>query len=231
MKQNLPKCFQVEHDADSSQPCCSTSADASPLTTTDSQEESITFTETTTTLEKFSDSIETTTDGITNASPFSEKNKLAFDKPLTPPSGPSDISSQALTINNEPKKRRFSRRQVQNRLSKNSLDRLEKIAKQANEESENNSEKRIAQLQNKTYDRNSKKLSILSPAGARALDPWDSTPVKNYPGPVVYGVAHRDVNMLITSPRSADEEFEMESRKGPMMDRREPIKSVVIDAK
>ena len=77
-----------------------------------------------------------------------------------------------------------------------------------------------------------KKLFRIPPAKISAMDPWDSKSfAKIGHNPTVYGVAHRDVNMLITSPRNADEEFEMESRKGPMTERKKPTRSVIINAK
>ena len=117
------------------------------------------------------------------------------------------------------------------RFSRNSLDRLEEIKNFPNDELESINEKSFDELTNKPNNPESKKPYKISPAEARAMDPWDSKPGKKFPGPFVYGVTHRDANMLITFPRNADEEFEMESRKGPMIERGKPTKSVVVNAK
>ena len=119
------------------------------------------------------------------------------------------------------------------RFSKSSLERLDEIMRHNFRENPNVEVQNTDndEANNQTSSEPKKRFNNFTPA--RALDPWaaKSNGRKLPTGSLVYGIAHRDVNLLITSPRTADEEFEMESRKGPIVEREKPTRSVLINGK
>lgn len=156
----------------------------------------------------------------TEINPFKNRGNIQFSKPPTPPSFPPEtMFTQPIT---SPQKRKVSRRKVQLRFSKSSLDRLDKITRQ---NFRNNPNQNGIEPEDKKPSNNEEK----SEQNYQKKNKMNAR--KQNPTPNVYGVAQRDAGLMITTPRNADEEFEMESRKGPILERGGPSKSVLIETK
>ena len=156
--------------------------------------------------------------------PLTSRKNFEFPTPPKPPSGPPDkLSVQPITSN---QKGGVSRRKVRLRFSRNSPDHFDEISCQ--------NFKRNTQNLHNNENLRSKKLESVPSKKRRneslTLNPWKSSG-KISPAPLIYGVNQRDMNLLVTSPRNADEEFEMESRKGPITERKNRAELMLVKTK